>query len=301
MDVVYSRVSKSNIESLKVLIVTREDDSPENTVTSFKNFILQLGSLFDNIQQSGPLQFPQVPVDWYLHPGLKVDDSAPFYALQKSNNKENVSWKDFDVVINAIGLDIEPTAAQVETPDFANGLRSEVQNWLRSLLLPPSCQSQGEETTLVSLPLIFIFDEYIGTGEGGALSDAIFTRTVQRLSDWYQLPMLSTASIARPLLYQGVLSEVPERFQILSQLLIFALIDFSTDYCDGGVSAVPTGNILLRDGVEDLVNFVIPPPLTPSLSLREVSRLWKEDEVAQGVCVAQRRARAANDVTQLAA
>ena len=213
-----------------------------------------------------------------------------------------------------------------QTVDYTHALRTQRQTFLRTVLLsapspclpPPSSpsssssSSSSETATSRTSPLPIILDDYVGGHHPqNLLSETIGGRVWQRLADWYQVPLISFATLVQSMILaaaddidrtQFVFSleenEVGTRTNTntnivpstLGQVLIassltFAFLDYTLDYCFYESTTMPSTNenilSLLQPGVEELVQTVVPPPLTPSLTLQEVSMRWREQQQKQ--------------------
>lgn len=263
-------------------------------------------------------------MDWYIttFSGNNIDNNnnnnnnniaeMTLHPLHHSNNNNDkqknkgVHWTDMDVI-----LDINPpsttqySTADVETPDLANRLRTEKQEWIRSILLPQDCYNQSQ-TDITSThqhhspnrPILVLIEDLILPGTAnGILSGSLYTRTVQRLSDWYQLPFVSLNSLVQPLLLllqqeqTSLQNEQDMMIPMLVDAISFAFTDFTMDFCEtfsmsetNTMMMTMTNSPLLKPGVERLVNYIVPPILDVSLGLRDVTRKWKEEEVMQANC-----------------
>jgi hypothetical protein len=196
--------------------------------------------------------------------------------------------RDIDIIIDAYASQEMMILDGVDdvslTPDFGNQLRQQKQAWIRSVLL--ECHKDDDP-----LPLLFMLDDHVG--ENGLLTDHTYTRIVQRLADWYQLPMVSWGAMVRPQLYttnaannnnvnrQAIL-EQHETARGIASLLTFAMMDFTIDYCNSNDN--PGSSHLLRPAVQELVDRVVPPALDLDLTLNQVSSKWKAAAEEQGNC-----------------
>ncbi len=137
------------------------------------------------------------------------------------------------------------------TTDYENSLRAQRQDWIRRCLL--------KNCTLLLLD---------PTHGNGLWHDTTYTRILQQLADWYQIPFLSLATLSTQLI---------DPWKLVIKLVLFASLDNTilcchTTHPEDGLSP------LLKPGVEHTVERILPPLLDLSLSLQEVTRLWKSTE-----------------------
>jgi hypothetical protein len=193
--------------------------------------------------------------------------------------------RDIDIIIDAYAsqemMRLDGVDDVSSTPDFGNQLRQQKQAWIRSVLL--ECHKDDDP-----LPLLFMLDDHVGGN--GLLTDHTYTRVVQRLADWCQLPMVSWGAMVRPQLYatNAANNNNANRQAILgtargiASLLAFAMMDFTIDYCNSNDN--PGSSHLLRPAVQELVDRVVPPALDLDLTLNQVSSKWKAAAEEQGNC-----------------
>jgi hypothetical protein len=224
-------------------------------------------------------------------PGWKL--TYRIHPVQNLNDLGIIALSDAEIVIDATGAsgvtqDYHVSAEESVwkttsmTPDYQNDLRAQKQPWIRRFLLP----DPG-----VKVPSLILLDGLLPV-ELGAWNAMLATRTLQELADWYQIPFLSVTSILQPMKYQQSYSPMLQTFKDHSEgindsvapkllqfdlaldVLVFAALDFTIGLCQ---SPLPSTRPLpiLKDGVEYLAEYVVPPPLDPSLSLRQVSEEWR--------------------------
>jgi hypothetical protein len=205
---------------------------------------------------------------------LKVEVLVLDSALASSLYSSGLLPSPADIIIDAYAsqeMAFEPQTDRVVTPSFANAMLQRRQDFVRSVLLE-NCHLPTTK------PLLILLDDHFGTT--GLLTDSLSTRVLQRLTDWYQVPFVSFGKVVRPLLYDN---ESPgASIQIstgIASSLAFAALDFTIEYC----SSLPQQRheemehaLILKEGVQQLVESVLPPPLDLDLSLQQVSAKWRK-------------------------
>jgi hypothetical protein len=109
-----------------------------------------------------------------------------------------------DVVINAYsssdmylpqrGVDVS------QTTDYYHEQRTVRQAFIRAVLEPNHCGGgDGGGGDGGDAPLVVLLDDYLGPHHDLLLGELTGLRTLQRLADWYQVPLVSYANMVRPL------------------------------------------------------------------------------------------------------
>jgi hypothetical protein len=159
------------------------------------------------------------------------------------------------------------------------------------------------------IPSLILLDGLLPT-DLGAWNAMAVTRGLQELADWYQIPFISVTSIVQPIKYQqryaSLLQTYKERsnlvddeggdndderhsmasmllqFELTVDLIALAFLDFTIDHCQSqsmpmdATTTSPPPLPILKQGVELMAEYVVPPALDPSLSLQHVSKKWKQ-------------------------
>ena len=202
-----------------------------------------------------------------------------------------------------LSLDGEPRTTTPMTPDYQNQLRAQKQPWIRGFLA-------SSKNRAAKLPSLILLDGLLPT-DLGAWNAMAVTRGLQELADWYQIPFISVNSIIQPIKYQqryaSLLQTYKERsyllddeeddddqhsmasmllqFEFTVDLIALAFVDFTIEHCQSQTVHVDSTKFkttshpplpILKQGVERMTEYVVPPALHPSLSLQHVSEKWKQ-------------------------
>jgi hypothetical protein len=204
-----------------------------------------------------------------------------------------------------LSMDGEPSTTTPMTPDYQNQLRAQKQPWIRRFLA-------SSKSRAAKIPSLILLDGLLPT-DLGAWNAMAVTRGLQELADWYQIPFISVNSIIQPIKYQqryaSLLQTYMERsnlldgeddeedddqhfmasmllqFEFTVDLIALAFMDFTLYHCQSQTVSVDSRKLkmtshppmpILKQGVEKMAEYVIPPALHPSLSLQHVSEKWKQ-------------------------
>lgn len=207
-------------------------------------------------------------------------------------------------------------------------MRRHIQVWIRDLLLlrenactppqssdPPNRRiNNNNNNKKNSAPVLILFDAF-SVLTGRAWNEATSIRTIQGISDYYQIPFVSVTAMLAPRFHhkqqqqqQESWMAVPhrgdrnrlstatatsmmmkEQFQMAMELLYFALLDITIDFCQHDEQHQDEDLLLsplLHPQVGYLAEHILPPPLDLDLSWESISRKWKEEEAAAAAVAA---------------
>ena len=191
----------------------------------------------------------------------------------------------------------------VSRPEASNDLRVHKQRWIRSVLSRSNCPAKISDP-----PLMVVLDDYLDSARSFKnhdndqgffpLTDTLYTRVLQRLTDWYQIPFLSIGTILRPYLHDDDRKHPTTRSissstaDAIVSLLLYAALEWTVGYCQsisGGGSDMTIqdkeSQVLVSRNAQELTDStVILPPLDLSLTWQDVSRKWNQLQQEQANC-----------------
>jgi hypothetical protein len=224
---------------------------------------------------------------WPLTPSLS--NSKPDVILQ--------AYSSADMYLPNRGVDVS------KTTDFYHHQRNMRQALIRAVLEPYACHDDNDDEP----PLIILLDEYLGNHHDHLMGELTGLRTLQRLAEWYQLPLVSYAQMVRPLVLSSDPSSSSSMWgpdwsstttnnhnpntQLLAPghlgvlwALAFNFLDYTVDYCSHQAIRTTTHAApvpFVEPNVVTLVTKVLLPPMDLDLTLNNISAKWRQAQVQQ--------------------